>query len=148
MERIKKYFRVITNNKNKFREFWIDALAGLLSGTTIGIFFSLVTEIKFIRWINLFSPEIFAAIIYVVGSFLVLFGFYWLGKVVVYFIDKKRLMSFRLNMIAGAYTSVVSFLLVTYHSSFETDISIAIIALVILFFLSHSAIKRRKPRTH
>jgi hypothetical protein len=145
MNKIKKYFRVFKRYRGRFGEFIIDSVAGLLSGTIIGVFFSLIASITFNRWINLGNYEFFAAIIYVFFTLCILWFFYWLGMFIAKFIfkSKKLLIGFHLNMIAGVFSSMISFLVVLYHNFFWIDVTILGLWVIISILLAHWAIKKK-----
>jgi len=100
--------------KKRCRNFWSSSIAGLFTGAMIGILFSLITDAKFNRWINLMSYELFAAVIYVGLTIFMLWFFYHLGKLLLWVIlhffrlssKKDELVGFKINFVAGIYSAL------------------------------------------
>lgn len=145
MKKIIKFFK---KNRGKFKDFCISVMAGLFSGTAIGIFFNLTTQIEFIRWINLENFEVFAGIIYFIGTLLILEFFYWIGKIFIVGIlkDNKRFLSFHLNFISGMYSSIMAFLLVLYNNQSTIRNTIALLGILSFFPLAYFTIKKKWPK--
>jgi len=139
-------FKIFKTNRGKFKDFYLSVIAGLFSGLGIGIFFRLTTDIVFNRWINLFSYELFAAIIYVLFVLFILGILYTLGMLIVIFIlkDKKRTLSFHLNFIA-VYSSAITFLLILYYNISLIRNVIALVGFILFFVLAYFTVKRRWP---
>ena len=142
----KKLLSHFQNNIENLKDFGINSISGLLTGVAIGIFFSLTTDITFNRWINLFSNEIFAAIVYVFFVLIILAFFYGLGILITWFIDKNKMMSFHLNFVSGTYCSIMSFLFVLYYNTARIRNSIAVIGIIIWIIIAGFTIKKKRPK--
>ena len=139
------FFKILKNNHGKLKDFISSVIAGLFSGTAVGIFFSLTTNITFNRWINLFSFELVPAIVYFIFFLFILLIFYCIGSFITKFIwkDNKRLFGFYINFISGTYSSALSFLLVLYYKNILTLITLLILGIIILFILAYFTVKRK-----
>ena len=140
--------KLFKKNRGKLKDFYLSVIAGLFSGLGVGIFFNLTTEITFNRWINIFSYEIIATIIYILFVFIVLGVFYILGVLIIIYIikDVKRILPFHLNFIAGVYSSAITFLLVLYYNQPMIRNTIAIIGGVLFFILAYITVKKKWPK--
>lgn len=147
-KKLPKFIKIYINNIGKLKDLCSSVIAGLLSGTAIGIFFSLTTDFTFNRWINLFSYEIFAAIVYVIFILVLLLIFYGLGLLITrsFWKDKRRPYGFYLNFVAGIYSSAITFLLVLYYNQPKIRNTIAITGLLLFFVLAHFTIKKKWPK--
>ena len=144
----RKIIGVFRKNRGRFKDFYLNSMTGLFSGAGMGVFFNLTTNIKFERWINLGSYEIFAAIIYVIFILIVLGLFYILGILIIELLlrDKRRILSFHLNFVSGIYSSVLSFLFVLYYNKPTIRYTIAIMGLVLFFVVAYYTIKKKWPK--
>jgi len=139
---------VFKKNFGKLKDFISSVLAGLLSGTAIGIFFNLTTDITFNRWINLFSYEAFAAFIYVLFLLLLSLLFYGFGILLISVLwkDKRRTFGFYINYIAGTYSSTITFLVLLYYDNSWVRNTIALVGVFLLFVLAYFTVKKKWPK--
>ena len=150
IEKIKKIgmIRIFIKNRGKLKDFYLSVIAGVFSGSAIGIFFRLTTDTSFNRWIDLSSFEIFAAIIYLIFVLIVLAFFYFFGILITKYLlrDKKRILNFHLNFIAGTYSSATTYLLVLYYNVPIIRNTSVIVAAVLFFILAYYTVKRKWPK--
>jgi len=131
------------------RNFYSSSIAGLFTGVIIGILFSLITDSKFNRWINLFSYELFAAVVYFAFIFLVLYILYFFGKLcIILFIskDKKNLISFKINYFAGVYAATWSASLIILHTKINIAIYISILFIILYFPIEYFTVRNKKKQ--
>lgn len=131
------------------RNFYSSSIAGLLTGTAIGIFFSLITDVSFDRWINIFSIELFAAIIYFMFVFFILFVFYFIGKYGVWFFiskNKDDLVGFKINYFASIYSASWAASLIILHSKILVAIYVSIVYLILYLPLEYFTVRTKRPK--
>jgi len=144
---IKKIASKFRNNRDKLKDFGINSITGLFTGTTIGIFFNLTASVTFNRWIDPTNiGELFATVIYVSFIIFLLAFLYGLGIILTWMIDKNKVYSYHLNFIAGTYCSIMSFLLVLYHKQHLIRNTIAVIGIIVWIVVAYFTIKKEKPK--
>ncbi len=135
-----KIMRDFIKNSGKLKDFTLSSIAGMFSGLSIGIFFSLTTDITFNGWIkdNFLTN--------VISFLFLIFIFYFLGRFIIVkclLSDKKRELSFHLNFIAGIFSSSFTFLLILYHKNLITAIMIGVVLIILFFIVAHFAIREK-----
>ena len=133
--------------RKRCRNFYSGSIAGLFTGIAIGIFFTLITDVKFNRWINLASYELFVAIIYFLFVFFVLVVLYFLGKLLVWFLvtkSKDELIGFRINYFASIYSASFTASLIILHDNLFIA-SIVTLAFIVLYFpVEYFSVRNKK----
>ena len=140
VKKIKSFHRKYSD---RCRNFYASTLAGLFTGVIVGIFFSLMTNSEFNRWINLFSYELVAAVIYFLFTLVLIFSLYIvgviIGKTFTHFAklsptkQKQFLISFRVNYFAGIYSA--SWVTSLFILNGKTLISLTVSALFIFAYV-------------
>lgn len=141
MNKIINHFK---KNRGKLKDFGINSIAGIFSGISIGIFFSLTTDITFHRWIDPTTLELFPAIIYVIFVLFILTIFYGIGVLITWWLDKKKIMDFHISFIAGTYCSIMSFLFVLYYNVVLIRNVLAVAFIVIFLIVAYFTIKKKR----
>lgn len=144
---IKKIRKFQKKYNERCRNFYSSTIAGLSTGFVIGILFSLITDSKFNRWINLFSYEFFAALIYFVFVLILLYILYHLGKGVMEHIlhyKKKDLINYKINYFAGIYSAIGSASFVILHSQTQMIIYVLIFFILFYFPIQYLTVRTKK----
>ena len=137
-------FSFYKTHKNRCRNFYTSSIAGLFSGIIIGLFFILMTDSTFNRWINLFGYELLVSIIFFGLILLFLWLGYWIGKGLVFFLiakDKDDLVSFKINYFAGTYSTAFSSSLLILHNHFAIASYFTIFFILMYFPINYFAVK-------
>lgn len=150
INKIKRFHR---KYRDRLRNFYSSSIAGLFTGLIIGLFFSLITDSDFNRWINIFSYEIFAGVIYFIFTIFLIIFFYIFGMLMTRWVvasqidneksKKKHMINFRINYFAGMYSATfVTSIILLNKSEIIYPISIGFI----LFYLpcAYFAVRTKK----
>lgn len=136
-----KITRFIHTYKKRCVSFLSSTIAGLFTGVMIGIFFSLVTDIDFNRWINLGNYELFAGIIYVLFTYALLYLLYLLGTLLVWVIclvfkirnRYQEKINFKINYFASALATLFITPLILLEGNMKTQLTISIVFILLYF---------------
>ena len=145
---IKKYKRY----KKRLRNFFSSSISGLFTGAAIAIFFSLITNSNFNRWIDIRSYEIVAGIIYVFFTYFLLFIFYYLGKGLIFLVcfffkiknKKEDILNFKINFFAGVYSAFFVAPLIILKGHLNMQLTIGIIFVLFYFPFMYLVIRNTK----
>lgn len=145
---------------DRCRSFYSSSIAGLFTGVIIGIFFSLVTDASFNRWINPFQlGELFAAIIYFGFTLILIYILYFFGKACVYVVciyflmtkivrnsSKKKncLINFKINYFAGIYSATWVASLIILHTQFMIALYVSIMFILLYFPVEYFVVRNKK----
>lgn len=153
-----KFFKKLINPFWKYRArcraFLSSSIAGLFTGVMIGIFFSLVTDVNFNRWINLRDYELLAGIIYAFFTYLVLYLLYLVGILFIwticfFFKIKNKIserVNFKINYFASAITTLFVTPLVLLNGNLKTQLTISIIFILLYFPTMYLVVKNPKKK--
>lgn len=134
--------------KKRIRAFYSSSIAGSFTGVLIGVLFSLITDTTFNRWIDVFSYELFAAIIYVLFILLGSWFFYHIGNFFIRtFISNKKedLIGFKINYFAGIYSALFSATLVVLsHNNASLSIKVLVVFVIVYFPLEFFVVRTRE----
>lgn len=141
--------------RDRCRNFHFNTIAGLFTGAIIGIFFNLITNSTFNRWINPFNlGELMAAIIYFSITIFLVWISYFIGKLFIWLFiskQKKHLINFKINYFAGIYSAIwVASLLILKDKlklMFYLSVIFILLYLPIEYLVVKNPNKLKQPKT-
>lgn len=130
---------VFSRAPRRFKQFYSNVIAGLFSGTLVGIFFAIVAPTQFLGWSS--GIEWLKAIGFTLFCLILL---HQVGKKL--FGDLGESSGFLLNYVAGFVSSLISSLLILYAKNFFIALSIIIGFILLFFVVSYCILRLRMPK--
>ncbi|GEM_PF-6781730 len=136
-----KYFK--GRNSRKHKSIYTSYIAGIFSAIIVGMFFALATKNNFEGWIPYKNFGWIQYVIYILFIIYVFFLFVKIGKTLAP--DAEEKYNFKINYVIGLLSSVITALLILYHS-WGAKIIISLLAIVLYVIIHYSLVRIKKPR--